>query len=329
MADGMMGYDPLALQRFAIEQERNKQLMDEARLSNSEYTAYQMAKAGRGLGRALFGDQQQTDPRLAQASELQRIQQEALQAAGGDAASADYFKSLATGYARRGMAEQAAKAAKQAADIEKASKGGFGESGYTQTGYYRSKSGIVYPPTEMKARREEMTTLERSLNTLNEISAEDIKQAQAPVDLTQGGISKAIAGQFDPKTLGAQTKIAAAALQDVLNNLPPGSASDKDIQQAKASFPGYADAEELRKWINRTKKIIQFNLRRLQENYDFNPAVSSSGEIMFGDKSAKTSPVKSSMPNSKPISGKNFKSLSGVEYTKDDEALINRILGGK
>ena len=320
MADGMMGYDPLAIQRQAIEQERNKQLMEEARLNPREYMRYAAGRAGDVLGKALFGDQQQMDPRLQQAAAFQQIQQQALQASGGDAASPAYFKALATGFARMGMSEQAAKAAKQAADIEKASKGGFGESGYTQTGYYRSKSGIVYPPTEMKARREEMTTLERSLNTLNEISAEDIKQAQAPVDLTQGGVSKAIAGQFDPKTLGAQTKIAAAALQDVLNNLPPGSASDKDIQQAKASFPGYSNADELRKWINRTKKIIEFNLRRLQENYDFNPAVKSSGEIMFGENSAKTSPVKSGGPISKPV--------PGVKFTEDDAKLVNKWFSG-
>ena len=321
MADGMMGFDPQALLKQQIQQEQERRLLEEAKLSNPQFWNLQAGRAGQAIGQALFGKSDQIiDPRLQQAAALQDIQKQALQAAGGDASSPQYFKSLATGFARMGMSEQAAKAAKQAADIEKAAKGGFGESGYTQTGYYRSKSGIVYPPTEMKARREEMTQIERSLNALNEITGEDIKQAQFPTDLTQGGISKSLAGQFDPKTLGAQTKIAASALQDVLNNLPPGSASDKDIQQAKASFPGYSDANELRKWINRTKRVLEFNLRRLQENYDFNPAVKSSGEVEFDGKSAKISPVRSGGPISKPV--------PGVQFKKEDVELVNKWFAG-
>ena len=302
MADGMMGYDPTALLKMQIQREQEKMLMDEAKLSNPQFTNYMMGQAGRQIGQAVFGNNVQ-DPRLQQATALQQVQQQALQAGGGDASSAAYFKALATGFARMGMTDEATKAAKQAADLDKADK--FGQGGYTATGFYRSKSGVVYSPTEMKTRRTELDTLEKGLRRLNEISGEDIKTAQFPTDLTKG-ISKSVAGTFSPKTLGAQTKIAAAAVQDILSNLPPGSASDADVRQAQSSFPGYADAEELAKWVNRTKDMLQFNLKRLSENYDFNPVVSSSGAITVpGAKPAAVQPsgVQSSAIPPRPKAG--------------------------
>ena len=52
-----------------------------------------------------------------------------------------------------------------------------------------------------------------------------------------------------------------------LQNLPPGPASDKDIIQAKSSFPGYGNGPALQEWINRTKDTLEQKINNANQKY--------------------------------------------------------------
>ena len=52
-----------------------------------------------------------------------------------------------------------------------------------------------------------------------------------------------------------------------LQNLPPGPASDKDIMQAKSSFPGYGNAKDLQDWIDNTNNMLERKINAANSKY--------------------------------------------------------------
>ena len=160
---------------------------------------------------------------------------------------------------------------------------GAGPGSVGKTGAYRDAFGTVYGGAEMKPIRQEFEASQRLLDTLNKVSAKDLKDAESFVDWTTKEESKALAGS---KTLAAQSKIAANQLLAQIESLPPGSASDKDMRAAMKDFPGYSDPEALRQWVNRTKTKLQSNLEAQSEQFGWKPRVTSSGEISFKSKAA-------------------------------------------
>jgi hypothetical protein len=137
-------------------------------------------------------------------------------------------------------------------------------------GAYRDISGTIFGPTEMKPIRQEFEGAQKLLDTLNQVKASDVKDAQSIIDWTTKGETKALASK---KTLMAQTKIAASQLMEQIGQLPPGSASDADMRASMKSFPGYSDADALAAWVNETKRKLEFNINRGTEQFGFTARV--------------------------------------------------------
>lgn len=146
-----------------------------------------------------------------------------------------------------------------------------------KTGAFRDINGVVYGPAEMKTIRGEFKGAQDLLDTLNKVSAQDIKNAESFVDWTTK--SSEVKSLAQSKTLTAQSKIAASQLLEQINSLPPGSASDADMRAAMKNFPGYSDPVALQNWVNETKGKLQRSLTRISDQFGFKPTVTSSGNI--------------------------------------------------
>lgn len=159
-----------------------------------------------------------------------------------------------------------------------AAEGAVGTAGPVgKGGAYRDLNGIIYGPTEMKTIRQEFKGAQDLLDTLNNVSAQDIKNAESFVDWTTK--SSEVKSLAQSKTLTAQSKIAASQLLEQINSLPPGSASDADMRAAMKNFPGYSDPVSLQNWVNETKGKLQRSLTRISDQFGFQPKVTSSGNI--------------------------------------------------
>jgi hypothetical protein len=234
----------------------------------------------------------------------------ALAALPADATDEDYIKV----YRQFGSADQMARItetginarAKLAADS--VNTGGPGSIG--KAGAYRDAYGTVYGGAEMKPVRAEFETSQRLLQTLNDVKASDIKDAESIVDWTTKEESRALASK---KTLAAQSKLAASQLLSQIEALPPGSASDKDMKAAMKDFPGYSDAEALRLWVNRTKLKLQRNIEAQSEQFGFKPRITSSGDVSFKKQSAQQSTTQPSTKGKRTI-----KLSNGIEVIVEE-----------
>jgi len=124
-------YNPQLIQQ-AIEAERERNLLEQAKLTPQQISMLGSARAGQQLGGALggvvgnlFGTTPVQDPRLQQAQLGQQAYQEALDASGGDASSPEFFKRLSSAAARLGVTTLAQQAAQQAAKLEAEQMQGF------------------------------------------------------------------------------------------------------------------------------------------------------------------------------------------------------------
>jgi hypothetical protein len=172
-----------------------------------------------------------------------------------------------------------------------------------KSGAYRDISGTVFGPTEMKPIRQEFEGAQKLLDTLNQVKASDVKDAESIIDWTTKGETKALASK---KTLMAQTKIAASQLMEQIGQLPPGSASDADMRASMKSFPGYSNADALAEWVNETKRKLQFNINRGTDQFGFTARVKP------------TEPI--NLKPAKPSAG---------SVASDDNALINKYIKAK
>lgn len=136
-----------------------------------------------------------------------------------------------------------------------------------KAGAYRDVRGVVYGPAAMKGFRGEFGTLTKMIDLLNQVTPDDVKQAESWIDWTT--TNKEIGGKVAGKTLNAQTKIAAAQLLEQINSLPPGAASDADMKAAAKSFPGYGNPEALARWVNNTKATAARYASELNDNFNF------------------------------------------------------------
>jgi hypothetical protein len=170
--------------------------------------------------------------------------------------------------------------------------------GFSKTGVYTNQFGEVIPATEMSKQRTGFQSAEDLLSKLNEITNEDVKQAESIIDYTAGETRKTIGGKFASQTLDAQTKIAASQILQQIEALPPGSASDADMRAAAKSFPGYGDATTLRNWVNRTKADLNASLARQSERYGFSQKVKATAPI--GKSSGKPAGISDAEWNAMP-----------------------------
>jgi hypothetical protein len=143
-----------------------------------------------------------------------------------------------------------------------------GEGGFNKKNDWITPNGIPIPHGEVAKDREIVRAANDLREGLSEITAKDIKnQASFLGDVTQGGAKGYIAKQLGLDALKAQVKINASAVQQTLQNLPPGPASDKDIMQAKSTFPGYGDESALQDWIDNTKIMLNRKIKNTNEKY--------------------------------------------------------------
>ncbi len=124
-------YNPQLIQQ-AIEAERERGLLEQAKLTPQQIINLGAARSGQQMGQALggvvntlFGLPSVQDPRLQQAQLGQQAYQEALEASGGDASSPEFFKKLSSSAAKLGVTTLAQQAAQQAAKLESERMQGF------------------------------------------------------------------------------------------------------------------------------------------------------------------------------------------------------------
>ena len=139
-----------------------------------------------------------------------------------------------------------------------ASEGVMDQAGpVNKSGAYRDTSGVIHGAGEMKTVNEKYNAAQLLMNEFNKLKAEDVTNAYSPIGVdwtTKGDITKKLAGSG---TVAAQAKIAKLRMEEVIKSLPPGAASDKDIAQALASFPGFGDEKALFEWVNNAKQQLQ------------------------------------------------------------------------
>jgi hypothetical protein len=148
-------------------------------------------------------------------------------------------------------------------------EGGMGMQGrFNKKGDYIAPGGVFIGKTEVAKDREIARAANELRQGLQQLSPEDIKNTETVLgDVTQSGVKKYIASQFGNPALKAQAKVNASAVMQTLQNLPPGPASDKDIMQAKSSFPGYGDAQALQDWVNNTNSMLERKISNVNAKY--------------------------------------------------------------
>lgn len=148
---------------------------------------------------------------------------------------------------------------------------GGDEGGFNKKGDFISPNGTVFNQSELKKDREVVTSAALLKKALQGINPEDVTASDTMLgDVTQGGFTGYVTKNVLPggdKTLAAQNKINASGVMQILNNLPPGPASDKDIAQARSTFPGYGNAKALQAWINNTNTMLDQKFGTYQDKY--------------------------------------------------------------
>jgi hypothetical protein len=167
--------------------------------------------------------------------------------------------------------KELALASRPVTNINTGNVGAEGEGGFDKKGNFISPSGTVFNQGELKKDREVVTSAALLKKSLNNINSKDVEATDTLLgDVTQGGVKGFLAKQVLPKgaeTLAAQNKVNASGVMQILNNLPPGPASDKDIAQAKSTFPGYGNAKALQDWIDNTNSMLDQKFATYQDKY--------------------------------------------------------------
>jgi hypothetical protein len=147
--------------------------------------------------------------------------------------------------------------------------GGMGGEGhFTKKGDYITSTGTPIFKSEVVKDREIVKTAEELRRGLNEIKPEDVNKSSTILgDVTKGGPISYLAKQLGNEAVAAQNKINATSVMQTLQNLPPGPASDKDIKEAKSSFPGYGDAKALNEWLINTKAMLDRKINLTNQKY--------------------------------------------------------------
>jgi hypothetical protein len=142
------------------------------------------------------------------------------------------------------------------------------DGGYNKKGDWITPNKIFIGKSEVSKDREIAFTADQVRQGLKEISPEDVKKASSVFgNLTGSGPINYLAQQLGNEAVAAQTKINASSVMQILNNLPPGPASDKDIENAKSTFPGYGNQKALNEWIKNTRDSLDRKVNSLNQKY--------------------------------------------------------------
>lgn len=150
-----------------------------------------------------------------------------------------------------------------------------------KTGNFLTPGGTVIPKTEVSKDREARQKLLDQKASFAKIDKKTISQAISPFDYTgagaTGSLGKAFAGTFKEDKLNAQTKIVAQAIEGIQKALPPGPASDKDVAQAKATFPGFSSKKALSEWLKSLDEMVDRHLATQDNKYGSDKWFGASG----------------------------------------------------
>jgi hypothetical protein len=146
---------------------------------------------------------------------------------------------------------------------------GFGGQGrFNKKGDYIAPGGVFIGKAEVAKDREIARSANELRQGLKEISPKDIKSTASVFgDVNQGGPISYLAKQFENPAVAAQAKINASSVMQTLQNLPPGPASDKDIAQARSSFPGYGNPKDLQDWVTNTNAMLERKINNVNQKY--------------------------------------------------------------
>jgi len=149
---------------------------------------------------------------------------------------------------------------------------GMGDMGmqgrFNKKGDYIAPGGVFIGKSEVAKDREIARSANELRQGLQQLTPEDIKNTETVFgDVTKGGPISYLAKQFGNPAVAAQNKVNASAVMQTLQNLPPGPASDKDIEQAKNSFPGYGDAKALQDWTKNTNTMLERKINNVNAKY--------------------------------------------------------------
>ena len=157
------------------------------------------------------------------------------------------------------------------------------EGGYNKKGDWITPSGTYIGKSEVSKDREIAFTADQVRQGLKEIKPEDVKKSASVFgNLTTGGPISYVAKQLGNEAVSAQAKINASAVMQILQNLPPGPASDKDIENARSTFPGYGNEKALNDWIKNTRETLDRKINSLNQKYG--------SETWYGNVGLKSTP---------------------------------------
>ena len=142
------------------------------------------------------------------------------------------------------------------------------EGGYNKKGDWITPNNTFIGKSEVAKDREIAFTADQVRQGLKQITSEDVKKASSVFgNLTTGGPLSYAAKQLGSEAVSAQTKINASSVMQILQNLPPGPASDKDIENARSTFPGYGNERALNDWIKNTRETLDRKVNSLNQKY--------------------------------------------------------------
>jgi len=142
------------------------------------------------------------------------------------------------------------------------------DGGYNKKGDWITPNGIFIGKSEVSKDREIAFTADQVRQGLKQITPEDVKKAASVFgSVTGSGPINYLVQQAGSPAVAAQTKINASSVMQILNNLPPGPASDKDIENAKSTFPGYGNEKALNDWIKNTRDTLDRKVNSLNQKY--------------------------------------------------------------
>ena len=142
------------------------------------------------------------------------------------------------------------------------------DGGYNKKGDWITPNGIFIGKSEVSKDREIAFTADQVRQGLKQITPQDVKQAASVFgSVTGSGPINYLVQQAGSPAVAAQTKINASSVMQILNNLPPGPASDKDIENAKSTFPGYGNEKALNDWIKNTRETLDRKVNSLNQKY--------------------------------------------------------------
>lgn len=188
-------------------------------------------------------------------------------------------------------------------------EGGMGEGRFNKKGDYIAPGGVFIGKTEVAKDREIARTANELRQGLQEISPKDVKATESIFgSVVEGGPISYLAKQFKNPAVAAQAKINASAVMQTLQNLPPGPASDKDIAQARSSFPGYGNAEDLQTWITNTNAMLERKINNVNAKYG--------SEDWYGAKGINTKDEKPAAPGAPKVGEvrKGYRFKGGDQY---------------